>query len=103
MKIKTKNERDTVSTITWNDRIPLWGLLITAFTLLAICMTGCGGGGGGATSATVAVQISPASTTLAPSGSKTFTATVSGATDTTVTWACDAGTIDQAGDYFAPK
>jgi hypothetical protein len=64
---------------------------------------GCGGGGSSSSGASVAVQISPSSTTLSPGGSKTFTATVTGSTDTSVTWSCDAGTIDQAGDYFAPS
>ena len=80
------------------------GSLVAALALFLLTLVmGCGGGGSSSSGASVAVQISPSSTTLSPGGSKTFTATVTGSTDTSVTWSCDAGTIDQAGDYFAPS
>jgi hypothetical protein len=43
------------------------------------------------------------SRSLAPGDTTTFTATVTGATDPTVTWTTSAGTIDQAGNYTAPQ
>jgi hypothetical protein len=103
VKKKTNNERRLGETTAWIDRISLWGLVITALTMLTLCLAGCGGGGGGSSSGfSTSVQISPSSVTLAPGGAKTFSATVSGSSNTAVVWTCDAGTIDQAGDYFAP-
>jgi hypothetical protein len=51
------------------------------------------------------VTISPATVTLSPSGAQTFTATVGGLTDTTVTWTVQeagGGAINGAGFYTAP-
>lgn len=58
----------------------------------------------------VTVSINPASATLAPNGTQQFTATVTGATDTSVSWSVDgapggnstSGTISTAGLYTAP-
>jgi len=58
----------------------------------------------------VAVAIAPTSVTLLPSAQQQFTATVSGTSNTTVTWSADgtvggsaaAGTISSAGLYVAP-
>src|SRR5437763_12762817 len=91
--------------------------------LLAVaCVTAlsCGGGGGGGTASnsapsttpvsTISVSVSPPSATLAPGGSQQFTATVSGTTNTAVTWSAgnvqggntSVGTISSAGVYTAP-
>jgi len=68
-----------------------------------LTVLGCGGGGSsGSSSIQVVVQITPTSVTLAPGGSRTFAATVTGSTNTSVTWTCSAGTIDQSGTYIAP-
>ncbi len=54
----------------------------------------------------VVVAISPATASLVPDGSQTFTATVTGAANTAVTWSVKegaaGGTITNAGVYTAP-
>ncbi len=58
----------------------------------------------------VSISVSPSSATLAPGGTQQFTATVSGTTNTAVTWAVDGmyggnttvGTISSSGLYTAP-
>jgi len=56
--------------------------------------------------APVTVTVSPASATVAASGTRTFTAAVTGATNTAVTWsvreATGCGSITSAGVYTAP-
>ncbi len=53
----------------------------------------------------IAVQVTPASTTLYPSQMQQFNATVSGSTDTGVTWTLPSGpgTINASGLYTAPS
>jgi hypothetical protein len=52
----------------------------------------------------VTVSISPKTASLLPNGTQTFTATVTGTTNTAVTWSVPAGqgSITQAGAYTAP-
>jgi hypothetical protein len=50
----------------------------------------------------VAVSISPASVSLQAGGTQQFTATVSGTSNTGVTWQATAGSISTAGLYTAP-
>ncbi len=52
--------------------------------------------------ATVSVSVSPASAALVTGGRQQFTATVSGTSNTSVTWTATAGTISSAGLYTAP-
>jgi len=62
----------------------------------------CGGGGGGPT---ITVTVSPASTFAGVGQTQQFTATVVGATDTSVTWTVTedlGGTISTGGLYTAP-
>ncbi|HEY2404427.1 MAG TPA: hypothetical protein VGI10_00385 [Polyangiaceae bacterium] len=63
---------------------------------------GAQAGTGGDTPVTVKVEISPPSATLAASGTQSFTATVTGATDTSVTWSTTGGAISSAGLLTAP-
>lgn len=51
---------------------------------------------------TVSVSISPATVSLATGGTQQFTATVSGTTNTSVTWTCTGGTVSTSGLYTAP-
>jgi hypothetical protein len=52
----------------------------------------------------VSVSISPSPVTLAQGASQTFTATVTGTTNTAVTWSrSGAGTVDSSGHYTAPS
>ena len=50
----------------------------------------------------IAVSISPKSATLAEGAKQTFTATVTGTTNTSVTWSATGGTISSKGSYTAP-
>jgi hypothetical protein len=56
-----------------------------------------GGGGGGIT-----VSVSPSSVTLSSGGSQQFTATVTGTSNTAVTWSATTGSIGSNGLYAAP-
>jgi len=74
---------------------------------------GCGGGSNSSTPAaqSVAVSISPAAVTLSPRSTEQFTASVTGATDTAVTWEVNGtnggnstvGTVSTTGLYTAPS
>ena len=81
--------------------------------LIAIlALYGCGGGSNSSTPAAqaVAVSISPAAVTLSPRSTEQFTATVTGTTDTAVTWEVNStnggnstvGTVSTTGLYTAP-
>lgn len=50
----------------------------------------------------VSVSISPTTASLAPGATQQFSATVSNATDTSVTWKAGTGTVDANGMYTAP-
>lgn len=50
----------------------------------------------------VSVAISPTTVNLAPAGTQQFTATVTGSSNTTVTWATTCGTVSSSGFYTAP-
>lgn len=54
------------------------------------------------TQAGIGVAVSPASLTLAPRATTTFTALVSGASNPAVTWTASAGTITAGGQFTAP-
>lgn len=54
------------------------------------------------TTSTVAVTISPTTATLFSGAQQQFTASVTGSTNTTVTWTASPGTIDTNGLYTAP-
>jgi subtilase family serine protease len=54
------------------------------------------------TSAVVSVAISPATATLSTGGTQQFTASVTGSTNTAVTWAATGGSISTTGLYTAP-
>ena len=84
----------------------------------ALLFASCGGGGGSSSSnpsnpsqnQSIAVSVSPASVTVTPSGSALFTATVTGTTNTAVSWSAQNipggnptfGTISSSGVYTAP-
>src|SRR5262245_57914870 len=77
----------------------------------------CGGGGGSSPGNTfssggsnITVTVAPSSQTLAPGGTQLYTATVTGTTNTSVTWSANdvqggnstVGTISSSGLYTAP-
>jgi hypothetical protein len=86
----------------------LAGLALAA--LLAAACGGGGGSGGGGSSTTIFVSVSPAAASVAVNASQQFTATVTGTTNSQVTWSvagsgCSGtacGTITAAGLYTAP-
>lgn len=78
---------------------------------LAIALCGCGGGKSSSTTNTVTVAINPTVTSLLPSQTQQFTATVSNSSNTNVNWEVDGvvggaastGTISTTGLYTAPS
>jgi hypothetical protein len=99
-------------------RLPVWlspALLQTAGLGLVLLALSCGGGGGSASSAfresgqTISVTISPRTTSLGFGARQQFTATVTGSTNTAVTWSVNniaggnsqVGTISTTGLYTA--
>jgi hypothetical protein len=89
-------------------------LIVIPTILLPSCGGGgpssSGGGGGGGGGGTVSVSISPQSPTVFTTMTQQFNATVSGTSDTLVTWEVNGvsgggsgtGTIDSSGLYTAP-
>jgi hypothetical protein len=76
--------------------------------LLAVCMAGCGGNGGSTPPPVpnVTVSVTGSATPLNTGGTRTFTATVAGSSNTAVTWSVvenGGGSITQAGAYTAPR
>ncbi|MGA7851487.1 MAG: putative Ig domain-containing protein [Terriglobales bacterium] len=63
---------------------------------------GSGGGAGADTGGNIQVSVSPASVTLLSKGQQQFTATVTGTTQTAVSWSATKGSIDAKGLYTAP-
>jgi hypothetical protein len=95
------------------DLLPL--IAVSILLTLAACGSGgshSGGSGGGTSSPppTVAITISPTSATVLAGGTQQFQASVTGSTDTSVTWqvngvaggSAQSGTISTTGLYTAP-
>jgi hypothetical protein len=87
------------------------GILNLALILIpTILLPSCGGGGSGGGGGPVSVSISPQSPTVFTTMTQQFTATVSGTSDTLVTWEVNGvsgrglgtGTISSSGLYTAP-
>jgi hypothetical protein len=81
-------------------------LVMTLFTLSALLLTSCGGNSPALpVQKSVEMRIDPSSTTLDQGATRSFTATVTGSTNTAVSWKVaenGGGTITQAGLYTAP-
>jgi hypothetical protein len=81
-----------------------FGLFVSLVLFAASFFTACGGGnGGGGTPPSVSVSISPSAVTLQAGGTQQFTATVTGTTNTSVTWSATCGTVSASGFYTAPS
>ena len=90
-------------------------IVIGTCALLSIAAAGCGGGSSGSSSnpppTNVSISISPSSATIGFGSTAQFTATVSGSTNTAVTWTVtdvnggtsNVGAISSAGLYTAPS
>ncbi len=87
----------------------LRALVLGAGLAVAWLTLGCGGGGGGGTQpppSNVSITISPTSSAMGFGATQQFTATVSGATNTDVTWTISpsgTGSISSSGLYTAPS
>ncbi len=77
--------------------LPVWLLTAVGFALLTV-LAACGGGSSTTPPPPViAVTVTPAAPTLTSGQSQQFTATVTGTTNTAVTWSASGGTISTAG------
>jgi chitinase len=67
---------------------------------------GCGSGGSGTPAGPVTVEVSPTAAIVLPGGTQTLTATVSGSSNTAVSWSIQEGpawgSVTSAGVYMAP-
>ena len=94
---------------------PFLAWALAASVLLCLLLSSCGSGGGGGNSApppasTITVSISPVTATVAVGGTQQFTPTVTGTSNTAVTWSVNGvssgnvtvGTISVGGLYTAP-
>lgn len=79
--------------------------LVVASVFLAFGCGGSGGGGGSTSNPTSAsITITPSSAQISTDSTQTFTATVSGLSNTAVTWSSTYGSIDpDTGVYTAPS
>ena len=79
---------------------------LAAVLLLSVAAGFVGCGGGGSTSTPITVTVSPATASLTQGQTQQFSATVSGASNTGVTWSLasgSAGSISATGLYTAPS
>jgi beta-glucanase (GH16 family) len=67
------------------------------------CLLSAYGSGGTSSALTIAVTISPTSASLSSGSTQQFTATVTGTTNTAVTWSASGGSISSSGLYTAPS
>lgn len=87
-------------------------IAVGCITALTVSCLGCGGGNGGMVSANTAVTVSPVrAAVVINTQTQQFTATVTGPSDTAVTWSVDTitagnatvGTISSGGLYTSPS
>jgi len=85
-----------------------WALAGTLAAVLLVC--GCGGAGVGTPPPVISVTVAPTSASVRAGSAQAFTATVTGTSNTAVTWQVNnvtggnstIGTIDASGNYLAP-
>ncbi len=98
-----------VATNTARALVRTRAITVAVLVLLGLSLIACGGSSSKSTStppATVAVATNVPTATMSANGAQTFTATVTGSTNTAVTWSvqeANGGTITQAGVYTAPS
>jgi hypothetical protein len=81
-----------------------WELMLAVALLLVLAACGSGSNSASPPPA-IAVAVSPGSPSVSVGGKQQFTATVTGTSNTAVTWAVqesNGGTIDSTGNYTAP-
>jgi hypothetical protein len=86
-------------------------LLVCSLLTIAVLSVGCGGGGGSASSPQgIIISVTPAAASVKVAGTQTFTAAVTNASNTAVTWQVNGvaggdaihGSINSTGTYTAP-
>jgi hypothetical protein len=76
---------------------------VAIFSLLTLSLAGCSvSGNQTASNAAVSMSMSPASLTLQTGHTQQFNATVTGSSNTAVTWSATGGSISASGMYTAP-
>src|SRR5436190_14475160 len=90
--------------------IPIRALLLLTVVTIAVTHTGCGATRTAADAPSspppasqVAVSITPTAASVAAGGIQQFTATVTGDSNTAVTWWASVGTVTSSGLYTAPS
>src|SRR3954467_9612211 len=89
---------------------PSFKQFLSFVVLMALVWAGCGGKKDTSTTTGVAVTISPTTASIAGGATQQFTSTVTGSTNTAVTWQVNGtnggdaivGTINTSGFYTAP-
>ena len=77
--------------------------ILAILSLLILTLAGCTlSGSQAATTPAVAVTLSPTSASVQAGQTQQFTATLSGSTNTAVTWSASGGSISSSGLYTAP-
>ena len=90
-----------------NRKIPY---ALAGFFAAVMLVCGCGGAGVGTTPPVISVAVAPTSASVRAGSTQAFTATVTGTSNTSVTWQVNnvtggnstIGTIDASGNYLAP-
>src|SRR5579864_1771044 len=90
-----------------NRKMP-WALAGALAATILVC--GCASGGGSTPPPVISVTVAPTSASVRAGSAQAFTATVTGTTNTAVTWQVNGitggnstvGTIDISGNYLAP-
>jgi Bacterial Ig-like domain (group 2) len=89
-------------------KAPVVSLVLPLCLIVCISVASCSGGGSGMgftppPPVPVSISISPTSATVQSGNTQQFTATVTGSTNTAVTWLASSGTISSSGLYTAPS
>jgi hypothetical protein len=88
------------------DGVLVRRLLILGMVIL-VFLAGCGGGSSSTESQAVIIRISPSSVNVVQGGNQNFTSSVTGSSNTGVTWSvmegAAGGTITSSGQYTAPN
>lgn len=92
--------------VAMRGKLALW-ILLAATIGAGLCTTACGGGSSAPSLPAITVSVSPPSPAVSQGATQTFTASVSGTTNTAVTWSVQegaaGGSVTSAGVYTAPS
>src|SRR6266853_6261081 len=89
-------------------KLSVVSIFLPLCSILCVAIASCSGGGSGLgvtppPAEPVSISISPTSATVQSGNKQQFTATVTGSTNTAVTWSASSGTISSSGLYTAPS